>query len=192
MIGCVICYSKARLKRERDNNNARCTICHKTMQLSTAGRSALTDHNNGKKYKDAMSKVAIFFKPHGSTPKEKNQTTIQPFQSAQIFGSHKTIDQSFTSSGILKAEIIWVLKSVVRGFSYGSCYELTDIFSIMYSDNDIAKGIWLIKTRAMYVITNGIAPHFKYMLKEEISESDIRHFNLMKVLMKLRRPVRWM
>lgn len=127
-----------------------------------------------------MSKVANFFKPHGITPKEKNQTTLQSVQSAQYFGSQKTIDQSLTSSGTLKADIIWVLKSVVSGFSYRSCHELTEVFSIMFSDSDIPKGGQLTKTKAMYVMyitTYGTAPHFKYMVKEEISKSDVMTFS---------------
>ena len=41
-------------------------MCPKSIQLSTSRRSALTDHNNGEKTKDAASKVANFFKPRGS------------------------------------------------------------------------------------------------------------------------------
>ena len=46
----------------------------------------------------------------------------------------------------------------------------------MFSDSDIAKGVQLSKTTAMYGATYGIAPHLKYMLKEEISKSDVMTF----------------
>ena len=149
------------LKKGQDSSKALCSTCHKAIQLSTAGRSALKGYNNGKK-KDAVNKISKFFKPHGSTPKEKNRTTVQ---SAQTFGCQQTISQLFVSSGIYKADIMWVLKSVVSGFSYRSFEELTDVFSIMFSDSDTVKGFQASKTKVMYVATYGIAPHFNYILK---------------------------
>lgn len=47
------------------------------------------------------------------------------------------MDQSFVSSGTLKAEIIWVLKSVVINL----LYMFTEIFSIILLNSDITKGI---------------------------------------------------
>ena len=37
------------LCKEKDETKARCSLCHKTIELSSSGRSALTDHANGKK-----------------------------------------------------------------------------------------------------------------------------------------------
>lgn len=62
----------------------------------------------------------------------------------------------------------------------------------MFSDSDIPKGGQLSKTKAMYVMyikTYGTAPHFKFMVKEEISKSDVMTFHLKEVLVKLRRLV---
>lgn len=59
----------------------------------------------------------------------------------------------------------------------------------MFSDSDIPKGGQLTKTKAMYVMyitTYGTAPHFKYMVKEEISKSDVMTFSFDESLNRIR------
>ena len=38
-----------------------CTLCNKTLALSTAGRSALIDHANARKYSEAVKKNTQLF-----------------------------------------------------------------------------------------------------------------------------------
>ena len=95
----------------------------------------VTTKNN--KVSKVLCEEANFLKQHGRTPQEKNETTLQSFYSAQTSGSQLTMDQSFVSSGTLKAEIIWVLKSVVINL----LYMFTEIFSIILLNSDITKGI---------------------------------------------------
>jgi len=56
------------LSKDKDNTKARCTFCHKTVELSSSGRSALTDHAKGKKHKDIVDKKKNFFKLAKSKP----------------------------------------------------------------------------------------------------------------------------
>ena len=49
------------MRKDKNNkSNARCSICNKTLALSTAGRSALTDHANGRKHSEAVKKYKTF------------------------------------------------------------------------------------------------------------------------------------
>lgn len=48
--------SKEWAKKVSDSRQYRCTVCHKTLFLSTAGRASLTEHANGVKHKDALDK----------------------------------------------------------------------------------------------------------------------------------------
>ena len=48
------------LARDEKSTRARCTICHKVIELSSSGRSALTVHTSGKKHADAVAKVKNF------------------------------------------------------------------------------------------------------------------------------------
>ena len=44
------------------NTQARCLVCHNTIELSSSGRSSITNHAKGKKHKDAVVKRKSFFK----------------------------------------------------------------------------------------------------------------------------------
>ena len=55
------------VKVKKDKTKARCPVCHKTIELSTSGRSALTDHAKGKKHTEVIDRRKNFFKPNPST-----------------------------------------------------------------------------------------------------------------------------
>ena len=42
------------VKVKEDKTKTRCSICHKTIELSTSGRSALTNHAKGKKHTEVI------------------------------------------------------------------------------------------------------------------------------------------
>ena len=44
------------------NTQARCSVYHKTIELSSSGHCSITDHTKGKKHKDAVEKQNNFFK----------------------------------------------------------------------------------------------------------------------------------
>jgi len=46
---------KSWLRKDKEKTNAKCCLCHKTISLSTAGRSALTEHASGKKHKEIVA-----------------------------------------------------------------------------------------------------------------------------------------
>ena len=49
------------MRKDKNNkSNARCSLCNKTFALSTAGRSAFTDHANGRKHSEANEKYKTF------------------------------------------------------------------------------------------------------------------------------------
>ena len=55
------------VKVREDKTKARCSVCHKTIELSTSGRSALTDHTKGKKHTEVIGRRKRIFKPKSST-----------------------------------------------------------------------------------------------------------------------------
>ena len=73
-------------KDKNNKANARCFVCNKTLALSTAGRSALTDHANGRKHSEAVKKIQNFF-----TSAKKSTDSIASSSSAQE-GKQKTLD----------------------------------------------------------------------------------------------------
>ena len=101
-------------KDKNDDTVARCFVCSKTISLSTAGRSVLVEHGNGAKHQTALGKRNNFFKP-----KRKNDENMQPNTTDTVCtSSNQTmIDGFVTKTEKTKAEVIWMLKSVISGFS---------------------------------------------------------------------------
>ena len=72
------------------------------------------------------------------------------------------------------------MKSVLCGFSHRFCDKLSDIFAKMFHDSDITRGFKLGKTKAMYIAAHGIAPHLKYLLKDNLNKSEVMVYSFDK------------
>ena len=89
------------------------------------------------------------------------------------------------STETIKAEIIWLLKSVFCGFSNRFSDKLSDVFAKMFPDSDIGKGLKLGKAKAMYIATHGIAPHFKHLLKDNLNKYEVMVYSFDKSLSEI-------
>ena len=100
---------------------------------------------------------------------------MQPNTTDTVFtSSNQTVIDGFvTKTEKTKAEVIWMLKSVISGFSNRSCEGLSNTFTSMFPDSKIAKEFALGRQKAMYLSTFGIAPYFKSLLKSEVDGSPI-------------------
>ena len=54
-------FSNWLVKDKNDNTKARCSVYHKSIELSSNGGSALTDYAKGMKHISAVNKVSTFF-----------------------------------------------------------------------------------------------------------------------------------
>ena len=145
---------------------ARCTVCHKSIELYSSGRSALTDQAKGKKHKEIIEKRKVFFKTSSTRAEEKKNVSND-------VESQKTLDMHLYNSDTIKAEIIWTLKSVMNGFSVRSNDELNETLSAMFPDSKIAGSFSMARTKSMYAINHGIYPYFKSLLLSSLSQSNI-------------------
>ena len=113
-----------------------------------------------------------FFNPSKGTPsidineecteeqqQQEEQQSPQPSSSTQ-----KTLDSNIVNKDVTTSEIIWTLKSVVSGFSNNSCDDFAPTLRAMCPDSKLAKEFKLGRTKLMYLVNYGIAPHFKSLL----------------------------
>ena len=107
------------LKVMKDKTKARCLVCHKTIGLSTRGRSVPTNHAEGNKYTEVIDRRKIFFKPKPST-----STTADISRSSKSVATTDlmfkkddqcTLDNILSQINSTNWEIIWILKSVMSG-----------------------------------------------------------------------------
>ena len=71
----------------------------------------------------------------------------------------------------MNAEIRWVLKHVVGGYSGNSVTGSVDLFPSMFPDSKIASILELGKDKLKYVVNYGIAPYFTQLLRDQVSSS---------------------
>ena len=162
------------MAKEKDSKKkARCTVCHKSLELSSGGRSALTDHAKGKKRKEIIEKRKVFFKTSSTRTDEKKNVS----NAKNDVESQKTLDMHLYNSDTIKAEIIWTLKSVMDGFSVRSNDELNETLSAMFPDSEIAGSFSMARTKSMYAINHGIYPYFKSLLLSSLSQSNIHVYS---------------
>ena len=96
-------------KIKNDKSKARCTLWHKTIELSTSGQSALTDYAKLKKHGDLALKRKKIFKSKFS------EAFIPTLKLAMGISKHWKILSLFFSLSLSqndssKVEIIWILE----------------------------------------------------------------------------------
>ena len=166
------------LEKGINTRTARCSVCRQSFDVSNMGKSAVVSHAKGKKHlekinsKNSMS--TLFFKNSGEL---KKVIVTTPPAEAACTNSHKSCSQTnnltslLLKSTVTKAEILWCLKTVLSHSSFRSCENISKLFSVMFSDSDIAKSFSLGKTKCAYFINFGIAPYFRDLLLKELKSS---------------------
>ena len=166
------------LVKDKENTKARCRVCHKVIELSSSGRSALTDHAKGKKHSEALSKVQNFFKLANSSNSTKSCSLDSPTVSLSASSSvssqprQESIELYVESTSTARAEIVWTLKSVLSGFSTRASDDMSQTLAAMYPEIEELKSFQMSRTKAMYVVNHGLAPYFKSLLKNDLLKTD--------------------
>ena len=134
---------------EKDKNNKAntwCFVCNKTLPLSTSGQSTLTDHANVRKHSKSVKKNTKFFYLC------KEIDSITSSSSAQE-GNNKqqTLDVHVHNADVVKAEVIWILRSICSGYSNSSCEQLNCTLKAMFPESKIAEAFSMGRTKSMYM-----------------------------------------
>ena len=88
-----------------------------------------------------------------------------------VTNTQSTVSNFVISSETVKAEIRWLLKSVISGYSNNSSANLNNLFSCIFRDSQLAKSFKLGADKMRYSINFRLAPFFKSLLYEDIKTS---------------------
>ena len=88
-----------------------------------------------------------------------------------VTNTQSTVSNFAINSETVKAEIRWLLKSVISGYSNNSSANLNNLFLCMFPDSQLAKSFKLGPDKMRYSINFGVAPFFKSLLYEDIKKS---------------------
>ena len=163
------------IMRQKSPFKAYCKLCSKGIDLSNMGKRALTSHAEGKSHKNVSSlkelgipRMEQFVKlekkegdgDKGGTDQEKSATLEQQMK------------MYVTGESVVKAEILWAIKSVMSHFSFRASSDIRGLFQNMFPDSAIAKNFACGKTKINYLICFGIVPYFREKLLQKIKEAE--------------------
>ena len=147
------------------------------------GVKALRSHSQTKGHQKPVKEkeqVTNFCKKKGETASkgdvesEISEVTVQPSCSKKSCNSlvQNTIPSTFQDGGKINAEVRWLLKHVISGYSYNSVCDTCDLCEVMFPDSKIASQMELGRIKSMYIVNFGITPYFREILKNEKVNSE--------------------
>ena len=102
-------------------------------------------------------------------------TADEPHSSQQgkSFPGQQSSMKAFTTNEIVnKAEILWLVKSVMAHFSFSASADKGDLFKKMFPDSENASKFPCGKTKMNYLLFFGITPFFKEKLLQKVKEAE--------------------
>ena len=106
---------------------------------------------------------------HFENPIKIHLVNLLCFQKKGLRATNLTA--SVLDSSSLKAEIVWALKSVMSGYSNNSSSDMNATFQTMFPASNIDKQYQMGPDKLKYVVNWGLAPYFKDLLIEDISNA---------------------
>jgi len=158
------------LAQSKKQNEARCKVCKKDFDLSNMGRQAVVSHAAGKKHKECNIKISSFFKPPTSSKEVINIDSVEEIN--QTSKSQTILEVVMSNSDKFKAEILWIVKSIMSGYSNNSSQDINLLFRKMFPDSKIASSFQVGADKVRYMTNYGIAPYFKSLLVDSLKMSD--------------------
>ena len=142
---------------------AYCTLCSKTIDVTSSGASALDSHQGGQGHRDKLeernkNRIGGFFKGPASSDVEVVEEV-----SASSFRSQSKIPYDVKDDTV-DAEILWCLNMVETHQSYRSCEPVPKLFKRMFKTDPVAEKFKMKKDKARYYIIYGIFRHYKAQL----------------------------
>ena len=119
-------------------------VYHKTIELSSSGRSALTDHAKGK------NKEMLFKKNNFFLPKNKAPHIVIEEPTNSVADGQQTLEDVLVSTNSVRAEIIWILKSVMSGYSVRSNDDQSVTFAAMFPE--LKRTFNIARTKSMVLL----------------------------------------
>ena len=78
--------------------------------------------------------------------------------------------------------MMWALEVIMSNYLYRSWAAESELFSVMFSNSEIAKEFSLGKTTVSYNICYGIAPQFRGMFIDSLTQVSFYGLSLMNLI----------
>lgn len=161
------------LEKVSDRGKARCGLCSKIIDISNMGEAALTSHAKGTKHQavvaaregSSMSLTSFFSPPSTST----SVTPTAGSSICQTQGTRQGTISNVTRQESLRPEVLWALKVANSHYSFKSCEDVSELFSVMFPDSQLAGKFACGERKCAYLCTFGLAPYFKQLALKTVA-----------------------
>ena len=126
----------------------------KAIDLSNMGKRTLTSHAESKSHKKAASlkkleipRMEQFVKLDKKEGDGDNGGTDQSADQEKSATLEQQMKMYVTGESVVKAEILWAIKSVMSHFSFRASSDMRGLFQNMFPDSAIAKNLDVAKQR---------------------------------------------
>ena len=181
-------------------NYFRCRLCNVDNELGSMGNTALSSHAGGIGHKNrevaAKSAPSVFVpkRSQSNIDADTSEATNQPSQTPdaatnlasessstssvpRASNANTTITSFFTSGkdsdGVISAEIMWTVYSVVQNNSFASNSDISYVFSKMFDDSQKAQVFKLAETKTKYTLEHGLQVHFQKLLTDKVQKNTV-------------------
>ena len=168
------------------STHAICKLCNEELKYEKQGMYCMTQHSSTKKHIDA-SKIAFskdvrrFVVSSTASSASSEQKSVMSgngeSSSSNINGcSTKGVGIPLLSPSlndqVTSAEASWLFKVAENDLSLRNCDNISELFIKMFPDSDVAKEFNLSKSKASYVLQDGLGPVLAKWLCKDVSMID--------------------
>ena len=75
------------------------------------------------------------------------------------------------SDKVLKAEVLWVLKTVESNFSFNASEDIVEVLKLMDPDSIVLKTMKIKRMKTSYILTHGLYPYYLEKLVKRIQDA---------------------
>ena len=86
--------------------------------------------------------------------------------------SEQLLKAYVTGESVMRAEVLWAMKSVLSHFFFRASSDVGGVFQNMFPDSAIAKTFACSKTKVNYLICFGISPYLKEKLLHKVKQAE--------------------
>lgn len=141
---------------------AKCVICDLVISCAQHGTSAVKRHASSQMHLTARKKHCD---ADGKLNRPKSlQSTISFSRSAGV---------STLNDSVIRAEALFAMSLAVKGIPFSYADVAAKIFPPMFHDSQIAGKFSCGRTKVSYMISDGLGPHFKKKVIEELSWPEV-------------------
>lgn len=153
---------KSWCRRGLKSFEAKCVLCDLVISCAQHGTSAVTRHASSKMHLLARKQHC------DADGKLKPLKSVQPTISFSNAAEVTTLNDS-----VVRAEALFAISLAVKGIPFSYADTATKILPQMFPDSQIAGKVSCGRTKASYMISDGLGPYFKKKVVEELSRPDV-------------------